>query len=54
MIGFPGGTSDNEPACQCRRLRDMGSVSGLGISPGEVMATYSSILVRRIMDGGAW
>ena len=31
--GFPGGTSQ-EPACQCRRFRDLGSVSGSGRSPG--------------------
>ena len=31
----PGGTSGKELACQCRRLRDMGSISGSGRSPGE-------------------
>ena len=29
-------------------LRDMGSIPGLGRSPGEGMATHSSILVWRI------
>ena len=32
--GFPGGASGKEPTCQCRRLRDMGSVPGSGSSPG--------------------
>ena len=31
-MGFPGGTSGKEPGCQCRRLRDVGSVLGLGRS----------------------
>ena len=31
--GFPGGTS-KELACQCRRFRDLGSISGSGRSPG--------------------
>ena len=31
--GFPGGTSSKEPTCQCRRLREAGSVPGLGRSP---------------------
>ena len=35
LWGFPGGASGKEPTCQCRRLRDMGSVPGLGRSPGE-------------------
>ena len=32
--GFPGGTNGKEPACQCRRLRDVGSIPGSGKSPG--------------------
>ena len=31
--GFPGGASGKEPACQCRRLRDLGSIPGLGRPP---------------------
>ena len=31
--GFPGGTSGKEPACQCRRQRFTGFISGLGRSP---------------------
>ena len=34
---------------------DMGSIPGLGRSPGEEMATHSSILVWRIsLNRGAW
>ena len=33
-MGFPRGTSGKEHACQCRRLRDMGSINGSGRSPG--------------------
>ena len=34
MVGFPGGASGREPACQCRKLRDAGLIPGLGRSPG--------------------
>ena len=33
-ICFPSGTSDQEPACQCRDVRDLGSIPGSGRSPG--------------------
>ena len=33
-LGFPGGASDKEPACQGRRHRDKGLIPGLGRSPG--------------------
>ena len=32
-IRFPGGTSGKDPACQCRRLRDVDSIPGSGRSP---------------------
>ena len=35
LENFPGGTSGKELACQCRRLRDMGSIPGSGRSPEE-------------------
>ena len=31
--GFPGGASGKESACQCRRQRFTGLISGLGRSP---------------------
>ena len=42
------GCSGKEPACQCWRNRDTGSIPGFGRSPGEGMATYSSILAWTI------
>ena len=46
LVGFPGGTSGKEPICQCRR--GSGLIPGWGRSPGEGMATHSSILAWRI------
>ena len=43
---FPGGASGKEPTCQCRRLRDMDSIPGLGRSTGE--GNGSSILAWTI------
>ena len=40
-IMFPGGSDGKEFAYN---IGDMGSVTGLGRSPGEAMATHSSIL----------
>ena len=34
-MGFPGGTSGKEPACQYRRPREAHSISGSGRSPGR-------------------
>ena len=43
--GFPGGSDGKESACSAG---DLGSITGLGRSPGEYMATHSSILAWRI------
>ena len=54
-MGFPGGASGKEPACQCRRLRDLGSIPELGRSPGERHSNpipYSCL--ENPMDRGAW
>ena len=51
--GFPGGAGGKEPACQCRR--DLGSISGLGSSPGGGHGNplqYSCL--ENPMDRGAW
>ena len=40
MKGFPGGSYAKESICN---PGDLGSVPGLGRSPGEGMATHSSI-----------
>ena len=51
-LGFPGGSDGKESACS---VGDLGSIPGLGRSPGGGHATYSSILAWRIpMDRGAW
>ena len=44
-MGFPGGSTGWESACNAGGL---GSIPGLGISPGDEMATYYSILAWRI------
>ena len=53
--GFPGSARDKEPTGQCRRRRDMGSIPGLGISPGGEHGNplqYSCL--ENPMDRGAW
>ena len=44
-LGFPGGTSGKEPACQCRRHSKLGFHPCVGDSLEKEMATHSSILV---------
>ena len=55
-MGFPGGASGKEPTSQCRRCgRDVGSIPGLGRSPGGQHGNqlqYSS--PENPMDRGAW
>ena len=34
ILGYPGSASGQEPACQCRDLRDMGLIPQLGRCPG--------------------
>ena len=43
--GFPGGSDGKESACNAG---DSGSIPGLRRSPGEEMATHSSILAWRV------
>ena len=45
LLGFPGGSEGKEFAYGAG---DLGSIPGLGRSPGEGMATHSSILAWRI------
>ena len=48
----PGGSDGKESACNAG---DLGLIPGLGGSPGEGLATHSSILAWRIpMDRGSW
>ena len=44
-MGLPGGLDDKESTCDAG---DLGPIPGLGRSPGEGMATHSSILAWRI------
>ena len=38
--------SDKESACQCKRLIDVGSIPGLGRSPGQGLALHPYFLMR--------
>ena len=54
-VVFPGGTSGNKPACQCRRHKNVGLIPGSGRSPGEGHGSpvqYSCL--ENPMDRGAW
>ena len=55
IIGFPGDPSGREPACQCRRLRDIGFIPGSGRSPGGGHGNpLQSSFLENPMDRGAW
>ena len=47
VLGFPGGSDGKESACNAG---DLGSITGLGRSPGEVSgkASHSNILAWKI------
>ena len=48
-VGFPGGTSDKEPACQCERRERCRFDPWVGEIPWKKeMATHSRILADRI------
>ena len=46
---IPGGSVGKESTCNAGDLRDVGSILGLGRSPGEGITTHSSILAWRIL-----
>ena len=49
VLGFPGGTSVKEPACQCKRCKRRGFGPWVGkISWRRKMSTHSSVLAWRI------
>ena len=48
FMGFPGGTSGKEPACQYRNVRDVSLIPGWGRAPGGGRGNHSSILAWRI------
>ena len=49
FLGFPGGSDGKESA---HNVGDLGSIPALGQSPGEGMATHSSVLPWRIPGTG--
>ena len=54
-VGFPGGASGREPACQCRILGDADLIPGLGGSPGGGHGnSLQSSCLENLMDRGAW
>ena len=53
-MGFPGGTSGKEPACQCRRHK-RGLIPGSGRSPGEGNGNpLQDSCPENPLDRGAW
>ena len=52
---FPGGPRGKELACQCRRLSDMGSISGSGRCPGDGNGNLlQNPCLENPRDRGAW
>ena len=50
-----GGTSGKEPLANARDIRDMGSIPGLGRSPGEGHGNlFQYSCLENPMDRGAW
>ena len=58
--GFLGGASGKEPACQptcppAGDVRDSGSITGLGKSPGEGHSNpFQYSCLENLIDRGAW
>ena len=53
--GFPGGTSGKNPPANAGDIRDVGSIPGLGRSPGRGHGNpLQCSCVENPMDGGAW
>ena len=51
-MGFPGGSDGKESAY---KVRDPGSIPGLGRSPGEVNGNlFQYSCLKNSMDRGAW
>ena len=54
-IGFPGGTSGKEPACQCRRYKRPGFYPWVGKIPRRrEWQPTPAFLLGNPMDRGAW
>ena len=50
-LGFPGGASGKEPACQCRRHKDAGLIPGLERSLGGSYDSPMALLQHRLWEG---
>ena len=51
-LGFPGGSDSKESTCD---VGDLGSISGLGRSPGEGHGhSLQYSYLENPLDGGAW
>ena len=54
-MGFPGGSSGKEPACQCKRHKNTGSIPGPGRAPGGGHGNpLQYCCLENPMDRGAW
>ena len=54
-LGFPGGINSNESACEAEDTGDMGSIPGLGRSPGEGNGNpFQYSCLGNPMDRRAW
>ena len=55
MKDFPGGASGKEPSCQCRNLRDTGSIPESGRLPGGGNSQPIPVfLLENSMIRGPW
>ena len=54
-LGFPGGTSGKEPACQCRKRKRPGFDPWVGRSPGGGHGNpLQYFCLENLMDRGTW
>ena len=53
-MGFPGGSSGKEPACQCRRNKRLSLIPRSGRSPGVGNDLLKYPCLENSMDRGAW
>ena len=56
VLGFPGGASGKETACQCKLdVRDEGLIPGSGRTPGGGLShPFQYSCLENPMDRGAW
>ena len=54
VLGFPGGSLVKNLLANVEDTEDLGSISGLGRSPGEENGNLPNSCLGNPMDGGAW